>query len=50
MLDYKPLKKGDKVAFVSVSNGRPDSGIIEQTAQTIRETGLEPASTTLPGT
>lgn len=42
MLDYKPLKKGDKVAFVSVSNGRPDSGIIEQTAQTIRETGLEP--------
>ncbi|MBR6348760.1 MAG: LD-carboxypeptidase [Spirochaetales bacterium] len=42
MLDYKPLKKGDKVAFVSVSNGRQDSGIIEQTAQTIRETGLEP--------
>ncbi len=42
MLDYKPLKKGDKVAFVSVSNGRSDHQNIELTAQIVRETGLEP--------
>ena len=42
MLDYKPLKKGDKVAFVSVSNGRSDPENIELTAQIVRETGLEP--------
>ena len=42
MLDYKPLKKGDKVAFVSVSNGRSDHQNTELTAQIVRETGLEP--------
>ena len=42
MLNRKPLQKGDKVAFVSVSNGRDDPQNIELTESIMREIGFEP--------